>query len=181
MMKVHNTFDQKRRIIIKSAVTGEEIYIIIVDINSTINECFNKFMEDNFNNRLKVSDIKIIYESSMIFSYYDQTIGNRSIKELVLFENNLEIHEIHVSLLFSDSFMYMPNDIIINFELWIPRITHVEISITSCHSYQNLNNSRKQEIDTFENNIMNVSITFKKFIIFFLITVIIKINNKFFE
>ena len=163
MMNVHNTFDQKRIIIINSAVTGEEIYIIIVNVNSTINECFNKLMEDNFDHRLKESDIKIIYESSMIYSYYDQTIGNRSIKELDLFEKNLEICEIHVSLLFSDSFMYMPNDIIINFELWIPRITHVEISITNCHSYQNLNDSRKQEIDRLlsllhSNNILDYNI-----------------------
>ena len=125
-MNVCNTIAQthKLRIIIKSALTGEDIYNIIVDINSIINKCFNKFMEDNYYNRLNDTDIKIIYDSSIIYSYYDKTIGNRPIKEINLFENNLEIKEINVLLLFSDSLIYIPNSIRMCFRNRIPRIIY---------------------------------------------------------
>ena len=54
-------------IIISSACSGEILEKII-------NECF-KLIKKYFGNRLYESDIKILYYLSIIYSYYDQSIG----------------------------------------------------------------------------------------------------------
>ena len=114
MIKVCNKETYKLIINVLSACTGEKIESIIVDIkNSTINEWFNNFIREKYNDKLKESDIKIIYDLLQIYSYYDQEIGNKSTEKIDLFKNNENIQEISVSLVFSDPFIYI-SDIIIN-------------------------------------------------------------------
>ena len=111
MMDVHKTLDQIQ-VNVTFSMNGDPLDIIIVCINSKINECFNKLIKvifrELFSNKLKETDIKIIYNSIIIYSYYDQTIGDKYMKDL--FENNIEIHDINVSLLYADAFIYISND-----------------------------------------------------------------------
>ena len=124
---------------IMSACTGEKIESIIVDKNHrTINEWFNNFIREKYNDKLYESDIKIIYNLLQIYSYYDQEIGDKSIEKIDLFKNNKNIQVISVLLVFSDPFIYI-SDIIIN-----PKCYHIE-------SYQNLNDYKKQKINELLN------------------------------
>ncbi len=142
MKEVCNTETYILKINIMSACTGEKIESIIVDIkNSTINEWFNNFMKEKYNDKLYESDIKIIYDLLQIYSYYDQEIGNKSIEKIDLFEN---IQEISVSLVFSDPFIYI-SDIIIN-----PDAISYNIK-----SYQNLNDYKKDKINELLNMLHN--------------------------
>jgi len=140
-MNIHSTPD-KRQINIIFSMNGEPLDIIIVDIYLTINECFNKLIREGFHDRLKETDIKIIYNSSIIYSYYDQTIGDKPIKDL--FENNIEIN---VSLLFTDTFIYISNEIRLNYDEMIGFNT-ID-GTTGCHeeSYWNLSDRKKVIVD----------------------------------
>ena len=82
---------------IMSACTGEKIESIIVDKNHrTINEWFNNFIREKYNDKLYESDIKIIYNLLQIYSYYDQEIGDKSIEEI----GDKSIEKIDLILLF---------------------------------------------------------------------------------
>jgi hypothetical protein len=119
--------------IIISAITGEEIGRIIVDRKkNTINKCFNKFIREYFNDKLYNTDIKIINCLSVLYSYYDQTIGNKYFNDIDLFSN-----EIFVSIVFTDEFIYISGY----------EINQNEEEIYTTDSFQNLNNYKKQEIN----------------------------------
>jgi len=102
-----DTVVNKLKIKIILACTGEEIEIIIVDINNTINVWFNNFIKYKYNVELIESDIKIMFASKQIYSYYDQSIGNVLFKENSDVSEKSEIPEIIVSLIFSPTFIYI--------------------------------------------------------------------------
>ena len=130
-MEDYNTMTNTMIEIIISAITGEEIGRIIVDRKkNTINKCFNKFIREYFNDKLYNTDIKIINCLSVLYSYYDQTIGNKYFNDIDLFSN-----EIFVSIVFTDEFIYISGY----------EINQEEIYTTD--SFQNLNNYKKQEIN----------------------------------
>jgi len=142
MKEVCNKETYILKINIMSACTGEKIGSIIVDKkHSTINEWFNKFMKEKYNDKLYETDIKIIYDLIQIYSYYDQEIGNKSIEKINLFEN---IQEISVLLVFSDPFIYI-SDIIIN----------PDGKSYNIESYQNLNDNKKEKINELLNILHN--------------------------
>ena len=147
-MDVHKTLDQIQ-VNVTFSMNGDPLDIIIVCINSKINECFNKLIKELFGelfgNKLKETDIKIIYNSIIIYSYYDQTIGDKYMKDL--FENNIEIHDLNVSLLYTDAFIYISNEIRLNYDEM--RGFNTIDGTTGCHeeSYWNLSNSKKQKVD----------------------------------
>ena len=153
--------DNKIKINIILAFTGEKIVSIIVNKNSEINKCFNEFIITHYYDNIKESDIKIIYNSLEIYSYYYQLIGNRLINEINLFKNNIieenkeikeineiqeikeikeiqeiqEIEEICVLLVFTDNFIYI-SEVIINQDG--DKTYNIE-------SYQKLNNCKKKK------------------------------------
>ena len=141
-------------------MNGDPLDIIMVCINSKINECFNKLIKELsralFYDKLKEADVKILYNSIIIYSYYDQTIGDKYIK--YLFENNIEIHEINVSLLFTDPFIYISNEIRLNFDTM--RTFDITDGTTGCHeeSYCNLSDSKKQKVDQILESLHSCSI-----------------------
>ena len=119
--------------IIISSINGEEIGCIIVDKEkeSTINELFNVFIKNTLNDRLYKSDIKIMNDLSVLYSYYDQSIGNKSIYSI-----DLSLNEIYVSIIFTDEFKY---------------ISYVTLKqdgerIYNIDSYHNLTDYKKKEI-----------------------------------
>ena len=134
IMDVPRNSTSELKIIITFSLSDEKLEIIISSINFTINKCFNNYIRELLNDRLKKSDIKIMYGSTIIYSYYDQTIGNRYIKEVDTFENNI----MNVSLVYSDIFLYISN-ITIN-EYDGSKSYQIE-------SYQNLNDKKKEVID----------------------------------
>ena len=77
------------------ACTGGKIGNIIVDKNIKINECFNNFIGNKYSVELKESDIKIMIDSILIYSYYDQSIGNVLFNKKDLFLTNKDILEMH--------------------------------------------------------------------------------------
>jgi hypothetical protein len=134
-MEVNNTMAITMRLtkIIISSINGEEIGHIIVDREkeSTINELFNVFIKNTFNDRLYKTDIKILNDLSVLYSYYDQSIGNKSIYII-----DLSLNEIYVSIIFTDEFKY---------------ISYVTLkldgeSIYNIDSYHNLTDYKKKEI-----------------------------------
>ena len=158
-MEVCKTIMQMLTIIIKHAFSGEQIENIIIDINDTVNECFNKLMIEMFSHELKMTNIIIMYDSLIIYSYYDQTIGNKPIKDFL--ENYMQIHEINASLLFSGNFIYISNEINMNLDTNINGFRRSGFETgdgtTGCHQeiYENLKDSKKEKVDILLNYLHN--------------------------
>ena len=128
---------EKLKINIISACSGEKVDSFIVNKNITFNDWFYKFIKDKYYTELIESDIKIMIDSQLIYSYYDHSIGNGLY--VVLFENNKDIQEINVSLLISPTFTYISG---------INQFLYPEEKFTFIHreSYQNLNASKQIKI-----------------------------------
>ena len=137
MTRKMNKVGEKLKINIISACSGKKIDSIIVNKDITINDWFYKFIRDKYYDELKESDIKIMIDFLLIYSYYDHSIGNSYYDLIgnglyaVLFENNKDIQEINVSLLISPTFTYISGILKKNSEGKFIFI-HTE-------SYQNLN------------------------------------------
>jgi uncharacterized membrane protein YqjE len=156
----------------KIACSGKEIGSIIVNKNSTINVWFNNFMRSKYNVELKDSDIKIMIDSLIIYSYYDQSIGNLLFNEINLFSDNKNIN---VSLLFS-SFIYISNILQENPE---GKLIHTE-------SYQKLNYCKQLKINELlhtlhsENSEVDINELYDNIIITkFIFIILLKKNHKF--
>ena len=175
MERVLNT----QEIIIISAFGGEEIGRIKLQ-NITINELFNNFIRDKYNVELKDSDIKIMIDTLVIYSYYDQSIGdvlflnNKKINLLndEIFENNKKIN---VLLLFSP-FIYISK---IQQENPEGKLIHTE-------SYENLNYYKQLNINELlytlhsENSEIDINELYDNIIITkFIFIILLKKNYKF--
>ncbi len=131
---------EKLKINIISACSGKKIDSIRVNKDITINDWFYKFIRDKYYYELKESDIKIMIDFLLIYSYYDHSIGNSYYDRInnglyaVLFENNKEIN---VSLLISPTFTYISYIYVKNSE---EKFIHTE-------SYQNLNVLKRIKIN----------------------------------
>ena len=100
-------------------------------------------MKERFSHELKRANIIIMYDSLIIYSYYDQTIGNKPINDFL--EKHIPIHVIDVSLLFSGNFIYISNEIIMDLEAGFETF----YGTTDCYQeefYENLNDSKKETI-----------------------------------
>ena len=144
----NNTMIEKLTIIIISALTGEEIGSIIFDRKkeNTLNKLFNEFIIKYYNNRLYKSDIKIMNDLLVLYSYYDQSIGNssNSINSINSYLNEIDSNEIHFSIVFTDEFEYISD---------IRNTDGDKIYYTD--SYQNLSDCKKQEINKLLDKLHN--------------------------